>query len=283
MLVGLHACIIAAPSRVPFVMGPPVGSRDDLRTLFIVFVWLGGLHVVIGAAVVAVLYVPDPVAVSVLCGLALAAWLPVERPFSKWQVKLAAYIACVANEYFPVTLCVHEETRKVCDAKGAKVVMGLEPHSVLPISVIAFHDGMKQLPRELDKPNRAALASSAIFRVPLVKHLWSWLGLQSVDKRNMRRLLDEDNSVLLIPGGVQECLLMERGKVCVPKIHLDMCQGLSLTRGGCPTGNNFPTQAHGVRQDGNRVGGTPGAGVCIWPIGDVRIMMCFVLDLCFAY
>jgi len=135
----------------------------------------------------------------------------------------------------------------------------------------------------LDKPNRAALASSAIFRVPLVKHLWSWLGLQSVDKRNMRRLLDEDNSVLLIPGGVQECLLMERGKVCVPKIHLDMCQGLSLTRGGCPTGNNFPTQAHGVRQDGNRVGGTPGAGVCIWPIGDVRIMMCFVLDLCFAY
>ena len=89
------------------------------------------------------------------------------------------------------------------------------------------------LPLEMDTPNRCALASSAIFRVPLVKHLWSWLGLQSVDKRNMRcvlsccsvwtltstppdspthrRLLDEDHSVLLIPGGVQECLFMRHG------------------------------------------------------------------------
>lgn len=158
------------------------------------------------------MYLPHPVAVSVLCGLALAAWWPVERPFSKWQTKLAAHIARVANDYFPVTLEVHEDTRLLCDKKGAKVVMGLEPHSVLPISVIAFHAGMPHLPKELDKPNRAALASSAIFRVPLVKHLWSWLGLQSVDKKNMKRLLDEDNSVLLIPGGVQECLHMQRGK-----------------------------------------------------------------------
>jgi hypothetical protein len=105
---------------------------------------------------------------------------------------------------------------------------GLEPHSVLPIATIAFHHGSPVLPASLEARERAGLASSAVFRVPLVKHLWSWLGLQSVDRRNMRRalacrslcpmplpphcalapaarrrLLDEDHVVMLIPGGVQ--------------------------------------------------------------------------------
>ena len=63
---------------------------------------------------------------------------------------------------------------------------GLEPHSVLPIATIAFHHGSPVLPASLEARERAGLASSAVFRVPLVKHLWSWLGLQSVDRRNMR-------------------------------------------------------------------------------------------------
>jgi hypothetical protein len=57
---------------------------------------------------------------------------------------------------------------------------------VLPVSTIAFHPGAPGLPASLEARPRAALASGLIFRVPLLKHLWSWLGLQSVDRRNMR-------------------------------------------------------------------------------------------------
>ena len=57
---------------------------------------------------------------------------------------------------------------------------------MLPISTIAFHPGAPGLTPTLGARQRAALASSAIFNVPIVKHLWSWLGLQSVDRRNMR-------------------------------------------------------------------------------------------------
>ena len=108
---------------------------------------------------------------------------------------------------------------------------------MLPIATIAFHHGSPVLPASLEARPRAGLASSVVFRVPLVKHLWSWLGLQSVDRRNMRcvcggaarrssalgssllpaagwltraapppprrRLLDEDHVVMLMPGGVQ--------------------------------------------------------------------------------
>ncbi len=57
---------------------------------------------------------------------------------------------------------------------------------MLPVSTIAFHPGAPGLPASLEARPRAALASGLIFRVPLLKHLWSWLGLQSVDRRNMR-------------------------------------------------------------------------------------------------
>ena len=205
------------PPAPPAAKSPAaVAPQDDAKSLFWIFIWLGGLHVVIITAVVALLCLPHPGAVTVLCGLALASWWPVARPFTAWQTALAVHIARIANLYFPVTLQVSPATRKAC-GQGVKMVVGasvplpdsrtqlraltaarnhacagLEPHSVLPISVIAFHPGMSPwsgLPIEMDRPNRCALASSAIFRVPLVKHLWSWLGLQSVDKRNMRCVL----------------------------------------------------------------------------------------------
>lgn len=86
---------------------------------------------------------------------------------------------------------------------------GLEPHSVLPVSVIAFHPGAPGLPVELESREKAALASSAIFRVPFVKHLWSWLGLQSVDRRNMRcvggHFTYNQAARALLPGALTNC------------------------------------------------------------------------------
>lgn len=39
-------------------------------------------------------------------------------------------------------------------------------------------------------------------RFPIIRHLWAWLGLQSVDRGNILRLLKGGTSVVLIPGGV---------------------------------------------------------------------------------
>jgi hypothetical protein len=124
--------LVRSPPRPAMTSAPvsankhrPAGmaSRDDLRTLFWVFIWLGGLHVVITTAVVALLCVPHPGAVTVLAGLALFSYLPVARPFTAWQTALAAHIAQIANTYFPVTLQVSEATRRACE-KGVKTVVG---------------------------------------------------------------------------------------------------------------------------------------------------------------
>ena len=44
---------------------------------------------------------------------------------------------------------------------------------------------------------------------PLVRHLYYWWGFRPITKRCMRHLLAAGRSVVLVPGGVQECLVME--------------------------------------------------------------------------
>ena len=50
------------------------------------------------------------------------------------------------------------------------------------------------------------------FYVPFLRHLWWWLGGRSADKKSMHSILGAGGTVVIIPGGVQECTFMEPGK-----------------------------------------------------------------------
>lgn len=85
-----------------------------------------------------------------------------------------------------------------------------EPHSALPVGLpAAFCDLSPLCPAAL-KPVRT-LASSACFRVPLVRHLWWWLGGRHASAASARGLLATGHSVALCPGGVRECAHLRRG------------------------------------------------------------------------
>lgn len=179
-------------------------------TLLTLFLWLGLLHTNAAVALLALLFLPSPAAVAALAGLLVLGLLPVRRPFRRWQRRLAHHICLVAHAYFPISLAC-SPAAEAAFASGGLFVVGLEPHSVLPVGLVAFHPGAPGLPPSLDGLKRAALASSTLFRVPLVKHMWSWLGLQAVDRRNCRRLLHSGHSLVLVPGGVRECLHLAHG------------------------------------------------------------------------
>lgn len=87
---------------------------------------------------------------------------------------------------------------------------GYEPHSALPVGLpAAFCDLSPLCPAAL-KPVRT-LASSACFRVPLVRHLWWWLGGRHASGDSARALLASGHSVALCPGGVRECAHLKAG------------------------------------------------------------------------
>lgn len=118
-----------------------------------------------------------------------------------------AYSCRAAKDYFPVTVIAEDEAAFKSDTP---YVVGLEPHSALPTAMPSvFGTSSTMLPEGL-RHRTHGLASSACFRVPLVRHVYWWNGIRPITRGWMRRLLHRNRCVVLVPGGVQECLYMRK-------------------------------------------------------------------------
>lgn len=103
----------------------------------------------------------------------------------------------------------------VDDPQGTSVkqpyIVAFEPHSALPLAMAGvFTEYSGLLPPAL--ANIKVLASSALFFVPGLRHMWHWLGMRPVSRKVMSSILTTGGSVALCPGGVKECLHMKHGE-----------------------------------------------------------------------
>lgn len=182
---------------------PSAKDRGLLETVALwtaLYLWMGIFHFNTLALLAALACLPHPLAVATLVFYVTAMLVPVDTE-SKWGLALAHFVASRAHTHFPIKIIY--EDREAVDPRRAYVV-ALEPHSVLPIASIAFSapSGLTPLKRI------RTLGSSALQRVPLARHLWTWMGMAAVSRASFARLLAEGTSCVVIPGGVQEILYM---------------------------------------------------------------------------
>ncbi|CAL5371446.1 unnamed protein product [Camellia sinensis] len=156
---------VAPPTEFHSSEGSVIG------TLLALVIWLGAIHFNVLVVVSSFLLLPLPKFFAVLGLLVVLMLIPIDEK-SKWGRKLARYICKHVCGYFPVTL--HVEDITAFDPNQA-YVFGYEPHSVLPIGVVALADLTGYLPL----PKIKVLASSAV--------------------------------CIIVPGGVQEIIHMEHG------------------------------------------------------------------------
>lgn len=166
---------------------------------------------------------------------AMVCFWPNKKPYPKWGLRLANHIVHAAVQYFPLkNKHVNEEKHLKLVANGTPVLIGLEPHGVLPLQMAAIaeyylFDGAIRTARDHEcfknEEERqrlrdafavsSAFASSSIFYVPLVRHLWPWLGLDPISRYHVKKVLSNGGVAVIVPGGVSEVLKMEKKREVV--------------------------------------------------------------------
>lgn len=99
------------------------------------------------------------------------------------------------------------EDKAALDSSKAYVV-AFEPHSILPVGAMVCCPASGLFPLR----NVRVLGSSALDWVPVCRHVWRWLGMGAASRSSFARLLASGVSCVIVPGGMQESLLIERDR-----------------------------------------------------------------------
>jgi diacylglycerol O-acyltransferase 2, plant len=139
--------------------------------------------------------------------VALVLIVPLELPLTQRLKHFVDESIEIITDYLSPTFVFEDSNAFNVDKP---YVFGFEPHSVLAHDMLFLSPLSNNLPSALNGRTKI-LVSSAIFWCPIVRNLFWWVGLRSIEKKVMRGLLAKGTCTVLCPGGLQECFYMQRG------------------------------------------------------------------------
>ena len=168
--------------------------------------WMGVLtYTVIFAATLATTFQRN-VIISIL---AISFILPPAFPGKLLGDRIGVWIMKEAEKYFGLKVTIENEVAfHKLNEEGKTAIFATEPHDLLPYAVFVYNSCLGYLPGEIGKTARV-LMTGAIFKLPIIKHVYTWVGGLPVDKKTFRSRLANNECVAFCPGGVQEVILID--------------------------------------------------------------------------
>jgi 2-acylglycerol O-acyltransferase 2 len=187
------------------------GCSINIKHYLACFLWLGwpGFYFSL-FLILPICYKYSMFTFTCIIGLiVISAILPCAEKYQpKFFMDLGGWMMLRCCEYFSVK--VYSLDIDAVNNSGP-AIFTVEPHDVLPCGMHSFSDycnfftGHKTM----------GCVTSAIFRLPIMRHFLSWASASSAEKSNIEYLISKGYSPAICPGGVQEVLNMKSNKECV--------------------------------------------------------------------
>ena len=198
-----------------------------------VSLWLGGMGALTYALIYTALFATPIQRNIIISILAISFILPPSFP-GETGVKIGSWIMQEARKYFGLKVVIeNEDAFHKINKSGKTAIFAVEPHDVLPYGVFAFHSSLNILPGRMGETCRV-LMTGAVFKLPIIKHVYTWVGGLPVDKKTFRSQLANNLGTAFVPGGVQEVTLMDPKRPNDLILYLQSRKGfvkLALERG----------------------------------------------------
>ncbi len=175
-------------------------NKMTISHYFWVALWSGwfGFYFYLPLFSIPLWYYCKPALGAIIAAILASHFLTLKRKLQpKWAPILGKKLTHCAADYFHLQIFC--EDYKAVNESGP-AIWSIEPHDVLPCGIFAMSDFLGYFPGH----STMACLTGAIFRVPLMRHLFTWTRAASVDKRYLQRLLEEKISPIICPGGAME-------------------------------------------------------------------------------
>lgn len=193
------------------VIADQTNTRRTLWCYIAVWLWIGAMSFWFFFTLFSpflFMYLPKVFTALVAC-IITSSVLPINRKIQpRICYKLGQAIMKGAFRYFKMKVIV--EDLKGLESCGP-AIFALEPHHVLPLSIFAFNDCLKNFGGH----KCLGCLTGAAFQVPLMRHMYTWVNATSVDKKNLLQIMKEGYSPIICPGGVQEVCMMDNESECI--------------------------------------------------------------------
>jgi 2-acylglycerol O-acyltransferase 2 len=125
-----------------------------------------------------------------------------------WSNRIGSWLMRGAARYFSTKVIIEDP---VSLEKESPVIFSLEPHDVMPVSIYSLSKFNGTVPTH----DTVGCMSWILFKIPIIKHIYSWCSAIDAGRGTLQRALDKGQSPMICPGGIQEMTLMKGDKECV--------------------------------------------------------------------
>lgn len=125
--------------------------------------------------------------------------------YEPWEAFMYSWIFTYWRDYFGVT---YDNSLLLSGLDMNKKYIFFEfPHGIFPMGQFLSASLIKEV-----FPNQMICGTGAdiVFKIPVMRHLMSWLGTHPASRRNITKILNKWKRAAIIPGGIAEMYLVNR-------------------------------------------------------------------------